>query len=141
MRKNNFGAYMRYGWSSSEGDWAWSERSVAQLDFRPIPTVADVEISVDASPFLAGPKLPAQRVEMFLNETRLGTWRLEKFDASPMTARIPAALWNAKAEDHLTFVFPDACSPRSLGLSLDSRLLGAEFRSIEFHSVGAVMPP
>lgn len=141
MRKNNFGAYMRYGWSSSEGDWAWSERSVAQLDFRPIAAATDVEISVDASPFLAGPKLPAQRVEIFLNETQLGAWKLEKFDASQMKARIPAALWNAKTEDHLTFVFPDACSPRSLGLSLDSRLLGAEFHRIEFHSVATVMTP
>ena len=141
MKKNNFGAYMRYGWSSSEGNWAWSERSTAQLDFQPVPAVADVEVSIDASPFLAGPKLPAQRVEIFLNETQLGTWRLEKFDASPIKARIPAALWNAKTEDHLTFVFPDACSPRSLGLSLDSRSLGAEFHSIEFHSVSPVAMP
>ena len=132
-KDGNCEAYIREGWSSSEGDWSWSEAPVARLDFRPLPASTDVEMTIDAYPFLVLPKLTAQRLEVLFNHVPLAVWNLQKQEV--MKARIPAALWNAAAEGHLVFRFPDASAPRSFNVNNDTRLLGAGFHYIDFRLV------
>ena len=128
-KDGNCEPYIREGWSSSEGDWSWSEAPVARLHFRPLPASTDVEMRIDAYPFLVPPKLTAQRLEVLFNDVPLAVWNLQKREV--MKVQIPATLWNAAAEGHLVFRFPDASAPRSFDVNNDTRLLGVGFHYID----------
>lgn len=128
----NFGAYLRCGWSSAEGQWAWSEGTKALLDFRGTSTAQDVVIALNLSPFLVPPRLLSQPANLFFDEVPIGSSQLSASARTTIETRVPAALWNARTEHQLRFEFPDARSPLSLGLSDDVRLLAAQFYTIDF---------
>jgi hypothetical protein len=78
------------------------------------------------------PKITAQQVEVYFDQTLLDRWNMAKPDEPPRKIRIPARVWNAHAEHQLMFNFPDARSPRSLGVTPEIRVLGAAFHTINF---------
>lgn len=129
----NFPAYQRYGWSSAEGAFAWSEGRTAQLDFRPLRAEMDVDLAVEITPFIVPPTLSAQRVELSFNGVAIADWRLNAPERVSLKAHVPATLWNSAAEARVQFTFPDARSSLSLGMNSDMRLLGARFHKLEFH--------
>ncbi len=117
------------GWEFSGGAFAYTTARTAVLYFQPSPTERDVEITIDAFPALF-PNRPAQRMVVSLERERLQ----EIVAESDVVARvvIPAAKWNGRRTATIVFDFPDAASPRDLGISADDRLLGFGFRSIRF---------
>lgn len=120
------------GWESPSGHAAFSTKRTAVLYFQPLPAQRDVEMTIDAFPALFANR-PSQRIVVSLEREPLQ----EIVADSNVIARvvIPAAKWNGRRTTTIMFDFPDAASPKDLGISADERLLGFGFRSVRFREV------
>ena len=136
----NYHEYAYFGWSPANDEWAWSDQRTALLVFRPLPLPVDttgVDLLISAWTVPPPGKTDLQRAVIHCNDVSLGTAYLPLVgpDVPPLRIRVSAALWHEaveRGEARVKFEFPDAKSPSSLGLGVDTRLLGGGFRSIEF---------
>lgn len=134
-RDGNYELFSLSGWAPTDTNWTWSSGRDVGLGFHPEPASAAVEMSLRAWPFTVANKLKGQRVEVFFNDVTVGLSTLRD-EAHPVVCRIPTALWNSSAGARVRLHFPDAASPRALGLGgQDVRLLGGGFRSIDFRLI------
>jgi hypothetical protein len=119
--------YAVTGWSFSDDSFCWSEQKTALLYFQPEPATSDIEMSLDVIP-----AFKSHRIGISFRDVSLGRW--EMTDPGVLRVRIPASLWNQTGPATITFEFPDAVSPLSLGLSSDPRTISYAFRTISFRS-------
>jgi hypothetical protein len=114
------------GWSIPEswGRWSDGDEAVLILRFADASRPADVDLSL--APFV----LPGhdQRVEVAANGHAVAQWRFTTPDAQDVSFHIPPAYIRSDGIVSLTFSLPDAASPRSFGMSADTRQLA--FRPI-----------
>ena len=122
--------YLWYGWSGREILSHWTDRGKATLIFfLNSGERHNVTLRVFGGPFLSPGKLDAQRVIVTLNDQQIANWTLTRAEPQAQSIDIPA---NALRDQNiLTFILPDAASPKSLGLSEDARLLGFNVQWIE----------
>jgi hypothetical protein len=125
------------GWSGAEAWGEWTEGKRAILVFRAGPADADVELTVDAFPFLdPAHGLPAQRLRVVCNGERVGPeFRIARGDEPPIVLTIARAIWNRAQANHgvnvvLELDLPDAVPPSSLdpATALEPRPLGLGIR-------------
>ena len=103
------------GWMTLE-DGAWSLGHGAHLFFR-LPAdraAAPLQLRLRARALVA-PRQPEQRVELFANGTPLPSLRLDNGTVEDIDIDIPAAITAAGTLD-IRLSFPDAASPRGLGI-------------------------
>ena len=134
-----------YGFSDPE-DWGtWNDGGAGILRMRgeTVPESNDVEIHLDAHPFLApDAKLTAQRMNVSVDGTPLGPEKMLSADED-VVYTVPGALWNKtfgqSAGAAMEFTFPDAISPAQIESDdkKDGRRLGVGFREITFRTVPA----
>jgi hypothetical protein len=123
-------AILASGWSSVRESWGrWTDGTEAVLGFRieGAPKSTTIQMSLNA---LVTPT-HAQHVEVLANNRRVGNW----YFASPREARQAFAIIppDALRDDGIVVLelrLPDAVSPKALGLSDDSRLLGIGLTSL-----------
>jgi hypothetical protein len=113
------------GWSIPEswGRWSDGDEAVLILRFADASRAADVDLSLAA--FV--PPGHDQRVEVAANGHVVARWRFTT-DAQDVSFHIPPAYIRSDGIVNLTFSLPDAASPRSFGMSADTRQLA--FRPI-----------
>ena len=75
------------------------------------------------------PAVPYQMVEVFANGQKIADW--EVADTADFSARIPAEVTKSGGILNIELRVPKATSPKALGLSDDSRILGIRVYSIE----------
>jgi hypothetical protein len=109
------------GWTSSApwGEWTEGHRSI--LIFRAAPVDADVELTMDAFPFLAPTHgLKSQRLRVFCNGQQVGPeLRFDRAEPPPVHITIPRVVWNPPKSGPASNIvmelqLPDAASPRGL---------------------------
>jgi hypothetical protein len=114
---------------SEDGGRSWTLGPVADLDIQLPFARHDVEVRLEASPFLVPNLLVAQNVFIFLGGLFVGYYTLR----GHLVRSFPVnrAVVSGRAT-RLSLVLPNATSPRSMDLSEDLRELGIYLASITF---------
>jgi hypothetical protein len=110
------------GWSGAEPNLSWTEGTVAVLALRISPVTDPLTLKMKAGGFSKEPQIPSQPVEVLVNDEKVADWNVR--DLAEYKAPIPAAVSQAGGVITITLKIPKAVSPKSLGTSQDSRLLG-----------------
>jgi hypothetical protein len=118
------------GWLDPETEGVWAFGSEARLRFVVDDVAAPLDLRLRLKPFAPNGR-PAQSVPVWLNGELLTTLRLDSDE--PQTEHIPISPERLPADGRLDVIltFPDARSPRSLGLGTDDRLVGAVLSQIQ----------
>jgi len=103
------------------------------LAIRVPATEEGVALKVRANGFIEAPGLPAQAVEVWVNNRKIGDWEV----GQPADSAIlpPETVKNGGL---LTFTFkmPKAVSPKTAGTADDPRVLGMCVHEVEIRKVG-----
>ena len=89
-------------------------------------------LSVKVYPFVVKELLPYQRVLIHLNDQFIGEWVLAERALGSRSIEVPANFFQEE-EDVVGFKFPDAATPREMGVNRDVRTLAVRFASIRLH--------
>ena len=128
--RGNVHRFLLKGWSGPGERGNWSKDRVASLGLVVDPPQNDlVELRATMAPFLVQERLPLQRLLVYVNNQPVGEWTLADKSFSTYSLAVPARYFQDK-EVVLRFEFPNATSPKELGLNRDVRLLAAHFRDI-----------
>jgi phosphoglycerol transferase len=108
--------YKRGGWSGTEFEFTWTEGNSAALEFPAVagqPVILKVLLSA----------LTSDPILVYANDRQIGEWRPTTAPVE-YSAAIPADLVDVSPSLRITFRITNPVSPKTLGLSSDSRLLG-----------------
>jgi len=126
----NVHRFLLKGWSGPGKRGNWTKERVASLGLVVDAPQNDlVELRATMAPFLVQERLPLQRVLVYVNHQPVGEWTLADKSFSTHSLTVPASYFHDK-NVVLRFEFPNATSPKELGLNRDVRLLAAHFRDI-----------
>jgi hypothetical protein len=118
------------GWPVPENWGTWSIQKSASIQL-PLPAKNPSSLSIQGQAFVLQSK-PAQLIEIYMNG-RL----MQKFTAidrlkNSIVVPIPNEFLGGEGLK-IEFQFPDAVSPQSLGVGIDSRKLGLGIESITYN--------
>ena len=121
------------GWSANEAGFVWSDGKLAQISIpvRPFKSGDLVDVDMEVAPFLVG-SLTQQHVVVSIDGRPPQPFLLYKNVEHLRFSRIAVGEGDLK----VVFSLPDATTPRSLGISSDSRTLAIELRRITFSARG-----
>lgn len=107
------------GWGEPEPELQWMVGTESVLTVPQLPE-GSYEIAMRVMPYVR-PSMPAQRLEVFLNNRRAGEFALD----SPCVigCGLPPDVLRKNGPNSLRFVHPDAASPASVESSPDDRML------------------
>jgi hypothetical protein len=127
--EGNFVEYQLSGFSTpAEGDYAPTAQKDAVLQFRPEPTTHDVDIHIQAEPFLGAGKQKVQPTELRFNGHLV--FSAPFTEPGVLRARIPKEVWNSAPVATVHLTMPNALSPAEMGLSGDVRRLGLSVKKL-----------
>lgn len=117
---------------SEDDGRSWTRAPVAELDVQLPFARQDVEVELNASPFLVPNVLPVQNVFIFLGGLFVGyhTLATHVIRSFPVNRGVVSG-----RSTRLSMVIPTAASPQALGLSEDLRQLGIYLTSITFKTM------
>ncbi|MCL5125091.1 MAG: class I SAM-dependent methyltransferase [Deltaproteobacteria bacterium] len=133
---------LKSGFSLPESQLVWTNGPKAVMAFEMPQFKNDLELSVTAYPFAPPTLGDDQSCEVYLNDNRIATWRLiglpvwrRQFrklwpNNKPFTAIIHENLVRPGEIFQLSFKFNKLTSPKQVGHSGDSRLLGLAFERL-----------
>ncbi len=134
-KSGNVRRFLLDGWSvrSKGAGSTWTKADEARLSFRfSPPKRGSVVLSVKAYPFVVEKALPHQRVLIHVNDKFIGEWMLTEPVFRSYSIDVPAHFFR-DGETVIGFKFPNAATPRELGVNSDVRLLAVRFASIRLH--------
>ena len=120
-------AYQWEGWSGSDADFCWSNGRAAKLIFATGDTAAK-RLRLCFWPALSK-RTALQRVTILINGRQIAALTVQRDGAQEYAFELPAGV--LKAKNVLTFLLPDAFSPRSQGEGNETRRLGIGLRWME----------
>ena len=128
--RGNVHRFLLDGWSGpgKEGTWATAKAARLGLEVN-APDNDTVLLSVTLRPFIVQDRLPHQPVLVHINDKPVGEWILTEKGLRTYSIAVPATHFQDK-EVVIGFEFPNAASPKEMGLNRDVRLLAAHFRDI-----------
>jgi len=109
------------GWSHTEDQMTWTEGNSAVLKFSGLPKSQALTLKI-AMAGLTSPELPAQTAEVYANGKKIAEWQVAA--TKEYVAAIPPDIVSDMGTLTIEFRIPKAISPKSLGLSVDQRVLG-----------------
>lgn len=131
-KSGNVHRFLLDGWSvrSKGAGSTWTKADEARLSFRLSPPKRGrVLMSVKAYPFIVEKILPHQLVLIHVNDKLIGEWMLTERVFRSYSIEVPA-LFFRDGETVISFKFPNAATPRELGVNRDVRRLAVRFASI-----------
>ncbi len=126
----NADAYKVGGWSQTEEKFTWLEGTSARLRVQLPSAKETVTLKARLAALTKTPELPAQPVEVYINDTKIAEWQVA--ETSEFTVALPNEITKSGGVLTIEFKMPKATSPKTLGLSSDSRILGICFHDLEF---------
>jgi hypothetical protein len=124
------------GWSAPEPWGRWMDGHAARLTFRaPDAARRDVRVELSLRAFVSSAH-PRQRVELLANGTSVERQTLQQAEVPAFNLVIPGDVIGDDGVVRLEFNCPDAVSPASLGLSVDSRVLSIGIVRLRVSVVG-----
>ena len=131
--EGNVNRFLLDGWSVPGKNGTWTAAKSVRLGLEVDPPRSDtVSLSATLFPFIVQDRLPRQRVLVRINDTPVGEWMLAERVLRTHSVAIPATHFQEN-EVVIGFGFPDATSPKELGVNLDVRTLGATFFDVALH--------
>jgi hypothetical protein len=124
----NAGPFKLGGWNAAETEGTWTEGNIASLAFTIPPSDGQIIFKATLSGFVKPPELASQPVDVLLNGKPVAHWELAVKGLVQMA--IPPE-YVRDGELRIDFKLPRAASPKSLGVSVDERLLGICFYDLE----------
>lgn len=128
----NADAFMGVGWSRCHSNYCWTVGNDVSVNLPVDEITADLELHIRFKPFVDEIKLPQQRIIVSVNGTQLTEWIVFRYASQEASVRIPAHI----AQDEtlqITFHFPDAASPKVLGVGADGRILGMAAQTLRIN--------
>ena len=125
----NAAPYQVEGWNEAEGGLTWTSAKKSTL-FLPMDAPQhDLTLTAQLTTFSSGHSSRSVHVQVFANEKLVGVWKvISSFDKQSLA--IPKYLISERSGLQLTFLVPEAASPRSLHLGPDQRVLGIGITSM-----------
>lgn len=123
--------YLIYGWSGPEpwGTWSDGHEALIYLKLKKAP-VGDIALHISGVAFI-NEKHSLQRVDVFINDKKMGTLRRDSSVEKIDTILIPKYVYSkSNGRIKITMQFPDAISPADIGMSKDSRVLSFGLKKI-----------
>ena len=117
------------GWSVPENWGTWSIQKSASIQL-PLPAEDPKKLIIHAQAFITDSH-PQQRVNIYINQIFIKEVILLDRMKNRIELPLPQA-FNVQQQIKLQFQFPDAISPQSLGLGIDTRPLAMGIEFIEF---------
>ncbi len=114
--------YRVSGWSHTEKEITWTEGNSAVLQFAGVPAATSLRLKITLSGFVHPPDLPSQPVELWVNDKKVAGWDVAV--KAEFSALIPPRAAAAGDILKMELKTPKATSPKTLGMSDDSRVLG-----------------
>lgn len=124
-----FEKFKWYGWSTSEGQFRWTETNEAGMAFT-LDKTDYSSLQIKLGTFLVPGKLDAQRVNVVLNGRELAALTLSDGEARVYSVKLPEGALRHK--NILVLQMPDAVAPEVLGVNSDGRFLCARAEWMEF---------
>ena len=120
VARNGAKPYLIDGWSVGEEIFRWTDGREATVIFH-LDEVTDAELRMQMAPFLVPGKLERQRVGLKLNQHSLETITVSDPVQREYSWKLPKE--NLQRDNVLRFDFPDAATPKAVGLNEDMRAL------------------
>ncbi len=130
----NADSFMGAGWSACQADYCWTIGNQTELVLPIDKVTTDLELQIYFKPFVNESKAHQQRIGVSVNGTQLTEWLVSSFTFQDASVRIPVELAQ-REELQISFHFPDAASPKTLGLGADARILGMAVRSLHVDAI------
>jgi hypothetical protein len=118
----NSNAFKVSGWSKAEEKFTWSEGTSSVLKMAIAPTNDPIVLKMTIAALIKEPELPFQPVEVSANGQKIADWQVG--NTAEFAAPIPRDIATKGGMLTITFKTPKATSPKTLGLSADTRTLG-----------------
>ncbi len=126
-REGTLSQYLLFGITTPENEFTWTKLPRAGLQFRSPPVDRDVLVTFDATPSVNA-STRAQPMRLSVNDHPVTEIVLK--ERAKVTARVPAAVWNASPVVTIVGEFPNARSPLEEGRFTDPRQLAWGLYSI-----------
>jgi hypothetical protein len=122
--------YLIAGWSHPEPDYIWTLGKLSVVRLAPLSIEGDGTLNFRCGPMVRPGVLPYQRLFVTVNGVLVAG--LVCRGPVQYELSVPAAALSGAAQADITFLMPDARSPKELGGSGDSRDLGIWMSSLQF---------
>src|SRR5690606_532598 len=123
------------GWIEATPNGTYSTGPEARLLFRVDGEPAPLRLELDMLPFVTSSH-GQQRVRIAANGAPLAVLELDAQSSLRQTVVIPAGIQGADGRIELSLTFPDARSPKELGINADRRRLAVRLISLELSRAG-----
>ncbi len=123
------------GWSHNERAFTWALGPRARLHLKVRANNRPLGLRMRLAGMHHLPELPFQTVDVAANDIVVATWQVSKL--AEFTAVIPPHVLAKRRELYLELRFPNATSPKALGLNADSRLLGVSCFEMQLSKAAA----
>ncbi len=131
--EGNVHRFLLDGWSGPNKGGTWTGAKAASLELEVHPPNNDtVLLSATLRPFVVPDKIPLQRVLIHINDNPVGEWTLTERPLRTNSLAVSAAHFQDE-KIVIGFKFPNAISPKEIGMNRDLRTLAARFRDITLH--------
>ena len=124
----NADPFFGFGWSWPMSRSCWNNGHRANLHFALDPQQSDLVFKVNLVPYIQPGKVTKQTIHLFANGTRIGEWTAIDKTMYSFLAHVPKGLVDS-SELVITFEFPNAVSPKSIGEGGDIRKLAVDVYS------------
>lgn len=124
-RDGNADQYLVNGWSYRDRKYYWTNGKKPEMKLPLDQPETDILLKTEISPFVLPGKIDFQRVNVYVNGSKIGEWRLKKKGVHEVIINRNLITDN---QVKLTFELPDAASPASLTHSDDIRVLGVRVK-------------
>lgn len=127
--------FMSSGWSNPDDGFVWSDGESATLAFsmnRSNSTLMNLQIN--ALPYIIEQKHENQSIIVYFNQFQIGKYIFTHSQLQNIEFPVQPGYLNDQ-EQYVTFIFPDAVSPRELGVSSDSRRLAIGLSHLNLSNV------
>ena len=115
-------AFRRGGWSETEAGFTWTLGPAAKLAIPVAVSARPLNLRMRLAGLIKPPELPSQPVEVRVNGQSIATWAV--VNTEDFTATIPVEIAKTGGELNIELLIPKSTSPKALGLSADSRIIG-----------------
>jgi hypothetical protein len=127
--------YLLEGWARSEEKFTWTAAEQCTIRLPNLRGDGRFIVRLVASPFVVKQRLPVQRVELLMDDVRVGACELR--DISVIEAEVPSELLGDDNRLTVTLRLPTAARPNLVSESQDDRLLALAVRSMMVIRVAA----
>jgi hypothetical protein len=122
--------YLTAGWSPTSTNYAWNDGKTAEVSFAIDEPESDVDVLVAMFAYIVPGKVDRQRVRIWVSDVSLGEMVLTDGQGRGVRATVPRSSLQG-GEMVVSFEFPDAVAPNSIGEGRDPRELAIGLWSFE----------